>query len=248
MTVDERQIDAPVIGITGYAQSEKTASEAPRFTLAQSYVQAVLVVGGAPMILPAHLDGSPLRSICERLDGLILSGGGDVHPSFFGEKDGGALRSVDERRDRTELALSRWAMAHDLPLLAICRGIQVLNIAAGGTLIQDIPTEVTDALEHSSVEDRLKFEVAHTVEVIPTTLLASVIGPGNLGVNSSHHQAVKDVGAGLIVTAQAPDGVIEGLEAPDLSFCIGVQWHPEVLEERQFVMRRLFKALVSAAQ
>ncbi|MEA3377412.1 MAG: gamma-glutamyl-gamma-aminobutyrate hydrolase family protein [Chloroflexota bacterium] len=240
--------DAPIIGITGYAESHETASEAPTFVLAQSYVQAVLDAGGAPIILPAHLDRPALRSICERVDGLILSGGGDVHPSFFGQKDGGALSSVDEGRDRTELALARWAMAQDVPLLAICRGIQVLNIAAGGTLIQDIAAGVEDALEHSSVGRQVKSEIAHTVEVSADTRLASLVGSGTLDVNSFHNQAVQAVGEGLVVTARAPDGVIEGLEAPGLSFCIGVQWHPERLVEGHPAMRRLFEALVAAAQ
>lgn len=248
MTGGERRADGPIVGITAFAASPEKASEAPTFALPQSYVEAVLAAGGAPIILPAHLEGSALRSVRQRIDGLILSGGGDVHPSFFGEEDGGALGSVDEGRDRTELALARWAMAQDVPLLAICRGIQVLTVAAGGTLIQDIAAEVADPLEHSSVNRRIKSGIVHPVEVAPNTHLASLVGSGTLGVNSFHHQAVKEVGAGLVVTARAPDGVIEGLEAPDLSFCIGVQWHPERLVGEHPAMRRLFEALVAAAR
>ena len=238
----------PVIGITGFADGGDNTSQAPRFILAENYVHAVLLGGGAPMILPPHLVGPALRSIYEHLDGLILSGGGDVHPSSFGEEDGGSLRSVDEQRDRTELALARWAMANDLPLLAICRGVQVLNVAAGGTLIQDIPAQVANALGHSNPDAPPKSEIAHTVDVVAGSLLASIVGAGEFGVNSSHHQAVKDVGKGFVVTARAPDGVIEGLEAPDLSFCIGVQWHPEGLVDSHLAMRSLFEALVGSAR
>ena len=130
--------------------------------------------------------------------------------------------------------------------MAICRGIQVLNVAAGGTLIQDIPTLVPGALTHSTVAGRPIAVVAHTVDVAPGSRLAALFGAGELGVNSAHHQAVKAVAPGLVVAARAPDGVIEGLERPDHPFCIGVQWHPEVMVESHPEVRRLFQALVEA--
>jgi putative glutamine amidotransferase len=238
----------PVIGVTGRTDQSARPPNLPLFAISQTYVQAVELGGGAPVVIPPHVEEAKLRAIFEHLDGLLISGGGDVLPALFGEDDSGLLWLVDERRDRAEIALARWALAEGLSLLAICRGPQVLNVAAGGTLIQDIPTQIPDALSHSSVAGRPKGFVAHTVEVTADSRLAALVGAGELGVNSSHHQAVKDVGAGLVVTARAPDGIIEGLEAPDHPFCVGVQWHPEAMLESQPVMRRLFEGLVEAAR
>ena len=238
----------PVIGITGHTEQSARPLNLPLFAIAPTYVQAVELGGGAPVIIPPHLEETRLRAILRHIDGLLLSGGGDILPALFGEQDNGLLWLVDERRDRTELALARWALAEKLPLLAICRGIQVLNVATGGTLVQDIPTQVPDALSHSIIAGRPKSSVAHTVEVAAGSRLATLVGAGELGVNSAHHQAVKDVGAGLVVTARAPDGVIEGLEIPDHPFCVGVQWHPEAMVESHPVMRRLFEGLIESAQ
>jgi putative glutamine amidotransferase len=238
----------PVIGITGCTDQSARPPNTPLFSVSQTYVQAVLMGKGAPVIVPPYLEEVELRAIFESLDGLLLSGGGDILPVLYGEKDSGLLWIVDERRDRAELALARWALAEKLPLLAICRGIQVLNVAAGGTLIQDIPTQILNSLTHSSVAGRPKGSIAHTVEVTRGSRLAGLIGAGQLGVNSFHHQAVKDIGLGLLVTARAPDGIIEGLELPDHPFCIGVQWHPEAMVESHPVMRRLFEGLTEASQ
>jgi len=238
----------PVIGITGRTDQSARPPNSPLFATAQTYVQAAELNGGAPVIIPPHLEETKLRAIFQHLKGLILSGGGDILPALFGEEDCGLLWFVDERRDRAELALARWALAEELPLLAICRGLQVLNVAAGGTLIQDIPTQVPDPLPHSTVAGRPIGVIAHTVEVAAGSRLSALVGAGELGVNSSHHQAAKTVGTGLVVTARALDGVIEGLELPDHPFCVGVQWHPEAMVESQPVMRRLFEGLVEAAR
>jgi len=241
-------MNPPVIGITGRTDQSARSSDVPLFVITPTYVQAVELGGGAPVVIPPHLKETLLRAIFEHLDGLLLSGGGDILPAFFGEEDSGLVRLVDERRDRVEIALAQWALAEGLPLLAICRGIQVLNVAAGGTLIQDIPTQVPDALLHGDAAGRPLSVIAHTVEVAAGSRLAALVGTGELGVSSAHHQAARVVGAGLVITAHAPDGVIEGLEAPDHPFCVGVQWHPEAMVESQPVMRRLFEGLVEAAQ
>ncbi len=238
----------PVIGITGRADQSARPPNLALFSISQTYAKAVEMSGGAPVVLPPHLKEANAHAILEHLDGLILSGGGDIQPALFGEEDNGLLWLVDERRDRVELALARRALADGLPLLAICRGAQVLNVAAGGTLILDIPTQVPHALTHSTVAGRPLNIVAHTVEVAADSRLATLVGAGELGVNSAHHQAVKHVGQGLVVSARAPDGVIEGLEAPAHPFCFGVQWHPEVMAEQHPVMRRLFAGLIEAAQ
>jgi putative glutamine amidotransferase len=238
----------PVIGITGRTDQSVRPPNLPLFATTQTYVQAAELGGGAPVLIPPHLEEAKLRAIFEHLDGLILSGGGDILPAWFGEEDSGLLWSVDERRDRAELALARWALAEKLPLLAICRGIQVLNVAAGGTLVQDIPTQVPNALTHSTVAGHPVTTIAHTVEVAAGSRLAALVGAGELGVNSAHHQAVKAVGAGLAVTARAPDGIIEGLESPTHPFCLGVQWHPEAMVDSHPVMRRLFEGLAESAR
>jgi len=238
----------PVIGITGYADRSARPPNISIFALSRTYVRAVTSADGSPVILPPYLEQRHLRGVFEGLDGLILSGGGDIYPSAFGEADQGLLWRVDRERDQTELSLARWAIAENLPVLAICRGIQVLNVASGGTLVQDIPTHVTDALTHSCVAGRPTPKIAHPVSVEPDTRLATLIGSGRVDVNSAHHQAADVVGDGMVVTARAPDGVIEGLEAPDHPFCVGVQWHPEVMIEVAPPMRRLFEGLVEAAQ
>jgi putative glutamine amidotransferase len=239
----------PVIGISGHADQSARLPNLSLFAITQTYVHAVEQSGGGPVIIPPHTEQDKLRAIFEHLDGLILSGGGDILPELFGEENGGLLWRVDEQRDRSEIALAQWALAEELPLLAICRGVQVLNVATGGTLIQDIPTQVSNALSHSSpVAGRPLPAIAHDVEVAAGSRLAALVGTGELGVNSAHHQAVKHVGTDLVITARASDGVIESLENPGHPFCIGVQWHPEVMLESQPVMRRLFEGLVEAAQ
>jgi len=240
-------MDAPIIGITGYAGQSAQSTGNPTFTLSQAYVRAVASAGGAPVILPPHLEQDPLRAVFRGIDGLVLSGGGDIHPAAFGDQDRGLLGRVDRQRDKTELSLARWALTESLPVLAICRGLQVLNVAAGGTLIQDIPAELPDALTHSSSADHPTAEIAHTVQVVPNTQLAALLGTDNLGTNSAHHQAAKAIGDDLVVTARASDGVIEALEAPDHPFYIGVQWHPEVMAEQAAPMLRLFRGLIKAA-
>jgi putative glutamine amidotransferase len=241
-------VSLPVIGITGRVEQAARLPNLSLFAISQTYVEAVVQSGGTPVVIPPHLEETALHTILARLDGLILSGGGDVLPALYGEEDSGLLWLVNERRDRAELVSARWALAEELPLLAICRGAQMLNIAAGGTLIQDIPTQVLGALSHSSVAGRPTATIAHTVEVAAGSRLAALIGAGELGVNSAHHQAAKDMGDGLVVTARAPDGIVEGLEIPEHPFCIGVQWHPEAMVESHPVMRRLFAGLVKAAQ
>ncbi len=240
-------MNEPIIGITGRTERSARPPNIPLYAISQVYVHVVALESGAPVVIPPHLEEDALRTIFVRLDGLLLSGGGDIRPSFFGEQDSGLLWTVDERRDRTELMLARWALEDDLPVLAICRGHQVLNVAAGGTLIQDISTQTPDALTHTIVGGSPKETVAHTVEVTAGSRLSDMFGAGSLGVNSAHHQAVKDVGAGLTVTARAPDGIIEGLERRDHPYCIGVQWHPEVMIEAHPPMRQLFAGLIQAA-
>ena len=196
----------------------------------EDYEHAIRQAGGVGRVLTAS--PNPAATV-EGLDGLVLTGGEDVDPALFGEARHPAVVRVNPERDAFEIALAREARARRLPVLAICRGIQVLNVACGGTLIQDIPSEVTSALTHRlPVPLHQPTELAHPVRLRRNTLLERIMADrlalgDRLEVNSRHHQAVKRVANGFDVSATAPDGVIEAIEDPAATFCVGVQWHPE---------------------
>jgi len=223
-------------------------SRYPRFCAGKRYCYALHLAGAAPVLLPLHSDHSALLEMMSRLDGLLLSGGGDVAPHRFGETQAVPLRSVDPPRDEMELWLVRQAVECDLPLLAICRGIQVLNVALGGTLYQDIKIQLPEALRHDLSGDYPRTHRGHALQVAPESRLGRILGCNTLDVNSFHHQCLKQVAPGMQVTARAPDGVIEGVELADGRFMIGVQWHPEDLIDTDFRMRNLFEAFVEAAE
>lgn len=229
----------PLIGIT--CPEDETAG---RLYLPHAYWRAVAAAGGTPVLLPPA--GAAVDNLAERLDGLLLSGGGDPDPWHFGEEPRPGLGAVTPERDRFELELTRLALARGMPVLGICRGMQVLNVASGGTLLQDIPEGVPAPLKHS--QNAPRWYPTHGVEIRPGTLLARILGTTGLRVNSFHHQAVRDTAPGLTVSAVAPDGVIEGLEAPGPAFVLGVQWHPEAMWEKEPVQHTLFTAFVDAAR
>jgi putative glutamine amidotransferase len=226
--------ERPRIGIVGAARTE---FEHKAF---QAYVEAIESAGGTPVpVLP----GAGLDAL-DRVDGLVLTGGLDVDPKEYGQDADPAMAvEIDAERDALELPLVREAVRRDLPMLAICRGIQVLNVALGGTLIQHIPDEVPSALAHEQPNPRT--EAGHVVRVSAGTLLHRITGAEELSVNSAHHQAVKALAPGFIVDATAPDGIIEGIEDPRRRFLIGVQWHPEyAISEGD---TRLFAAFIEAS-
>jgi putative glutamine amidotransferase len=211
------------------------------------YVASVERAGARARVL--ETSESP-RKVVGEIDGLVLTGGGDVDPVFYGEERHPAIQDAEPGRDEFEIDLARRAMSADLPVLAICRGAQVLNVAAGGTLVQDIPSGVTSALAHTVREPRDAH--AHEVSVASGSRLERALGPAvdaarTCRVNSRHHQSVAKVGDGLIATATAPDGVIEGIEKPEARFCVGVQWHPENFC-RTGEFSPLFTAFVDAAR
>ncbi|MEO5896713.1 MAG: gamma-glutamyl-gamma-aminobutyrate hydrolase family protein [Vicinamibacterales bacterium] len=204
----------PVIGIT-------------RCSRLDDYVSSVETSGGRARIL--EINDSP-RQLVEQIDGLLLTGGGDVDPVLYREERHPSVEDAEPGRDEFEIDLARRAMQRHLPLLAICRGSQVLNVAAGGTLVQDIPSAIATTLRHSVVEPRNL--IAHDVTVAEGSRLERVLGGAvttehSCRVNSRHHQSVGRLGASLVASATAPDGVIEAVEAPGEDFCVGVQWHPE---------------------
>ena len=211
------------------------------------YLESVHRVGGDPVEV-ADTDESP-ESIVARVRGVMLTGGGDVDPALYGEAPHVSYEPAESGRDAFEIALANAAIAADVPLLAICRGMQVLNVAMGGSLVQDIPSEVAGALEHSIREPR--FHIAHEVWVTKGsalwTLMADKLDGEGLQVNSRHHQAVKRVADGFEVSATAPDGVIEAIERPASRFCVAVQWHPENFW-RTGEFRPLFENFLQAAR
>lgn len=237
----------PFIGIPCQSDGSNRVAKVPRFSANQSYVRCVEAAGGLPFLIPLVEREDTLRAIYDRLDGLLLTGGADVDPACYGEAPHPKLGEVDGPRDRVELALTRWALADGLPILAICRGIQVLNVAAGGTLYQDIASQVDGAIEHTYYPDNPRDLIAHPVTIEPDSRLAAILGSTTLGVNSLHHQAVRDVAPGFAVTARAPDGLVEAIEGVDHPFALGVQWHPEELVEKDPRMRWLFEAFVREA-
>jgi putative glutamine amidotransferase len=196
----------------------------------EDYRQAILHAGGEVRLVDAS--GS-VEDALAGVDGLLLTGGGDVEPSLYGEAPHPTVSEVEPARDAFEIGLINAARRRDLPILGICRGVQILNVAAGGTLVQDIPSQVPGAINHSlSVPQHQPYDLAHEVWVEKDSLLARLMGERLVGsdtceVNSRHHQAVKTVAPGFRVSATAPDGVIEAIEDPAARFCLGVEWHPE---------------------
>jgi putative glutamine amidotransferase len=214
----------------------------------QPIALGVARAGGLPVLIPTRLSDDALRQIFERLDGVLIPGGVDVDPAQYGEAPHPKLGSVDAPRDALELALSRWAFEADVPLFGICRGHQVINVALGGTLVQDIPSEIETEIAHDQTDDVPRSRHAHSVEIDPGSRLAQVMGTTSTEVNSLHHQSVGRAAPGLCVTAVSPDGIVEALEHPGKSFVLSVQWHPEDMAHDEAAMQRLFDAFVAAAR
>jgi putative glutamine amidotransferase len=238
----------PVIGITpSPIHQVSSAGDLERYAIAACYVNAVLAAGGVPVVLPLQ-DGNA-DALLDLVDGLIFSGGADIDPALFGDTEiHPKTYDVHPLRDRFELDLMTRAIERDLPVFCICRGIQILNVACGGTLFQDVPDQFSSALQHRQQETgHERHEPSHNVEAESESLLASVYGSVSVPVNSYHHQAVKDVAPGLHVTARSDDGLAEAVEMPGRTFVLGVQWHPEMMFEANPEHLAPFKELVAAA-
>ena len=238
----------PVVGITAdFAEANAQTKSEPTLFLAQRYYRAVEQAGATPVILPPLSSSAAIRRSLDTLDGLIISGGGfDIHPSYYGEKPIRQLGAVKARRTEFELDIAAAALKKDLPVLGICGGEQALNVVLGGSLYQDITAQVANAGEHQQSEK--KTQGGHRVQIPDGTRLRAIVGQSSLEVNTTHHQAVNQLGKGLIVDAIADDGVIEGIESTHHRFVIGVQWHPEVLAPRRQGHRRIFEAFISACR
>lgn len=230
----------PIIGIGTDVQSPPGQRE--RAFAYLTYVESLRTAGALPVLIPPQPENA--AELLSELDGIVLAGGYDCDPSIYGEEPHPTIEPMDPRRQSNELSLARLARERGVPTLGICLGLQVMNVAAGGTLLQDIDSQVQTEIRHASEpEDRAR----HDVIVEKETRLGEIIGGGELNVNSSHHQAVGQVGEGLRVTAHAPDGIVEGLEDPRHPFYVGVQWHPEDMPGEPSAAT-LFGAFIEAAK
>ncbi len=233
----------PLIGITCHAFN----TPSPRSAVGQPYIDAVVAAGGAPICIPLGLDATSFEVVYRSLDGILLPGGDDVAPERYGQERHPRLGLVDDDRDDLELTLAARALRDDLPLLGICRGIQVLAVAAGGTLYQDLPAQLGMSGIHGG-RGMARDALTHEIEIAPGSMLAETVGGGTAGVNSFHHQAVCAVPAGFTVSARGADGVIEGIESPGHRFVVGVQCHPEgIWKTTGPRFAGLFRAFVLAA-
>jgi len=227
----------PVVGITAGFDPDRT-----RAVLHRGYPAAIAAAGGLPVVLPP-LDPVLAPAAAEAIDGLMLSGGPDLDPVYFGAEPRGS-RTICPERDRFELALLEQVVGRDKPILAICRGVQVLNVFAGGDLYQDLNREYPRALQHE--QEAPDWYGTHKVRLVPGSLVARIYGCEELRVNTFHHQALRRVAPGFRASAHAADGVVEAVEAVDRGFVVGVQWHPERMWERDDRQLRLFRAFVAA--
>jgi len=237
----------PVIGVICFevaAEEQRSARACQSLT----YVRALQSAGAAPLLIPPSSDVGSLHAVYRRLDGLLLPGGGDIEPAHYGEERHPRCAEPSPARDQTELTLARWSVEDGLPVLGICRGIQVLNVALGGSLYQDILAQVPGGTRHDWYPDHPRTLTPHDVTLAPGSRLAALTGVHSMPVNSLHHQAVKDPAPGLRVTAHATDGIVEAVEVPDHPFALAVQWHPEELAPIDPRAQRLFDALAAAAR
>lgn len=234
----------PLIGLTGGQVYNGKSS--PSTAVSEKYTQAVANAGGIPVIIPLHLAEDALGELATRLDGVLFPGGGDVHPHRYGSVMHPLVDSVSEARDRIEIALVQQVVQLKKPFLGICRGIQVINVALGGTLYEDILDQMPGAQPHAYSSEWPRNHLAHSVQVWENSRLARILGETNVRVNSLHHQGIRQLASSLRPTAWAPDRLIEAIELPDHPFGIAVQWHPEWLQEHA-PMRHLFRAFVEAA-
>ncbi len=239
---------APLIGLTTYSRPAQFGNNLLALNgLTHPYIDAIRLAGGIPLLIPHGAEETELRSLVGILDGLILPGGEDVDPQEYGEPEIPECGQIDQNRDRLELGIARIAIEKRLPLLAICRGHQVLNVALGGTLWQDLAAQVPDSQPHACSHLEKENRLAHEVELVAGSRLHTILGVETIGTNSSHHQAIRELAPGLVVTGRAPDGVIEAVEIPEHPFTIGLQWHPERMVQQDPRMLRPFEALVEAA-
>jgi putative glutamine amidotransferase len=235
----------PIIGVTSNFDAPQ---EGPfgTISLGESYIQAVLRAGGVPVVIPVGLPEEDLQALLAHLDGILLTGGSDIDPQRFNGRPHPRVYGIDERRDALELRLVRMAAEEDKPFLGICRGIQVINVALGGTLYTDISDQLPNALKHDWYPNTSRDFLAHPVTLAPDSRLAQILGGQSFEVNSLHHQGLERLAPPLRAVGYAPDQLIEAVELPGHPFGLGIQWHPEWLQDYA-PQRQLFRAFIQAA-
>ncbi|MBQ9197067.1 MAG: gamma-glutamyl-gamma-aminobutyrate hydrolase family protein [Clostridia bacterium] len=230
----------PIIAVT-----PSWDNQTKRMMVNHDYIHAVTDAGGVPMVIPPMEDAASLREALDRCDGLLLTGGDDVNPACYGEEKLPCCGELTPERDHAEPILIKRALERGMPILGVCRGMQILNVTLGGALYQDIALQYGDKLFHPCYD--IPAGDAHAMNILPDTLLRRVMGADRCMVNSRHHQAVKRLAEGMRICAQAPDGLTEGMEAADGRPILCVQWHPESIQRRLAEHRELFKWLVREA-
>jgi putative glutamine amidotransferase len=239
---------SPLIGISATILTIESGSlqGLERAAVGHDYIEAIRLAGGIPLVLPIVEDEEVVEKQMELMDALLLSGGYDVCPLFYHEEAKNGLEEIRPDRDAYEIRLLKSALEYKKPILGICRGLQLLNVAFGGTLYQDIRMELPSALQHN--QNAKPEEATQTVTIVPGTQLQHIMKENALVTNTFHHQAIKNLAPGLIANAHARDGIIEGIEGVDDLFILGVQWHPELMVGKHPIMFKLFHAFVEAAR
>ena len=243
----------PLVGVT--TQSLQAIDGIPEglptsVVMNQRYYHAAAAAGAAPVLIPLLDDLETLRAIYEAMDGILIPGGVDMDPATFGESAHAELGRIDPARDRVEIQLVKWAVEDDKPVLGLCRGLQVINVALGGTLYQDIASEYPNAIKHDYFPNfgYSRDHLAHEVAVEAGSRLRHALADASVPVNSMHHQGIKTLAKPLVASAVAPDGLVEAVELPNDSFVVGVQWHPEVFELSEPSSGHLFRDFVMASR
>ncbi|HMD87728.1 MAG TPA: gamma-glutamyl-gamma-aminobutyrate hydrolase family protein [Anaerolineaceae bacterium] len=239
-------MSAPLIGVTSGRESENITVR--HISVPEAYIQAILRAGGLPVVIPTGLSEGDFENLRNHLDGLLITGGGDIDPARFDGRTHARVSDVDRKRDDLEIGLAQLAVRSKWPFLAICRGIQVLNVALGGSLYTDLADQYPNALRHDYYPDWPRDYHAHQVSVLPESRLAHILGKTSFPTNSLHHQGLNKVAATLCPVGFAPDNLVEAVELvnEDHPFGFGVQWHPEWLPAAP-EMRSLFQAFIQAA-
>ena len=235
----EHPTKKPLIAVTPMYDAKEE-----KYVLKGAYMQMLEGLGAVPMIMPLTTDETVLERFLDLCDGLVLSGGADIDPARYGQIDEGLCGGISPLRDEVEITLCRMAVVRDMPVLGICRGHQILNVALGGTMYQDLKVQQGTTFEH--MVPNPVGGMVHEVAIVPDTPLAALQGAQTMMVNSRHHQAVRDVAPGLVVQATSPDGVIESVYLPGKRFVWGVQWHPEsiwtISEENRKIAEEFLRA------
>ena len=243
----------PLVGVT--TQSLQAIDGIPEglpasVVMNQRYYHAAAAAGAAPVLIPLLDDLETLRAIYDAMDGILIPGGVDMDPATFGEPAHAELGRIDPARDRVEIQLVKWAVEDHKPVLGLCRGLQVINVALGGTLYQDLEAEYPNAIKHDYFPNFgfSRDHLAHDVAVAAGSRLRHALAGASVPVNSMHHQGIKSLARPLVASAVAPDGLIEAAELPNDSYVVGVQWHPEVFELSEPSSGELFRDFVAASR